>query len=358
MPTTQRRRSTLPLVATGAALAAMAIVNRVRSRRAIAANPPLGKFLDVGGTRLHYVERGSGPPILLVHGNGVMLEDWIVSGLLDELAKTHRVIAVDRPGYGHSPRPRGTVWTPRRQGDLMAQTLRLLEAEGAIVVGHSYGTLVATALAQAHPELLGGVVLMGGYFFPNARADVLLMVPAALPGIGDVVRQTVMPLAGAAMQPLLNAALFGPAPVTQAWRDDFAMEMVLRPSRLRGGAADAVHMVPAAADLATRHDEMTMPLTIIAGRGDRIVSHAGQSERLHAALPHSRLVLIDGVGHMVHHSATDRVAEAIRAMSGVSAQEADVPAAGIVVTDVGEDGRHLPVRDPEPARKGSAVLVD
>jgi pimeloyl-ACP methyl ester carboxylesterase len=300
------------LAAGGAALGALALINRRRALRAEQANPPIGKFLEVDGARLHYVERGDGDPILLIHGNGTMVEDWIVSGLLDDLAATHRVVAVDRPGFGHSSRPRGAAWTVRRQAEVMAKAMRLLGMTDATVVGHSFGTLVALALALDHPALAKRLVLIGGYYFPSLRLDAPLMAPAALPLYGQIVRHTLMPVAGKALRGRIDRKLFGPATATDAWRRDFPMDMALRPSRLRGGAADAAQMIPAAARLARRYRELKLPITVVAGRGDRMVRTKAQSERLHQSLPHSRLVLLDDVGHMAHHSDPEAVAAAIR----------------------------------------------
>src|SRR3954464_718485 len=102
------RRGTL-LFAIGAALAASAAVVRHRTREAEWENPPLGGFMEVDGVRLHYVERGEGPPLVLFHGNGTMMQDFDVSGLLDLAAPHYRVIVFDRPGYGYSERPRDRV---------------------------------------------------------------------------------------------------------------------------------------------------------------------------------------------------------------------------------------------------------
>jgi hypothetical protein len=106
-------RKAFPLavgVAVGAA--ASALLNRWLARRAERRNPPIGKFITVHGVRLHYVERGAGRPLVLLHGNGSMIQDFHSSGLIDLAAKKYRVIAFDRPGFGYSPRPRRTVWTP------------------------------------------------------------------------------------------------------------------------------------------------------------------------------------------------------------------------------------------------------
>lgn len=298
--------------AAGAALAATAVVNQRRARRAERENPPIGQFVTVDGVRLHYIERGQGEPLLLLHGNGAMIEDWEASGLLDELAATHRVIAFDRPGFGHSERPRTTLWTPSPQAALIASAMRMLGMERALVVGHSWGTLVTLALALDHPESVSGIVLISGYYFPNVRIDAALAAPPAIPVIGDIMRYTVSPLLGAAMTPQVVKTLFAPAPVPEKF-GLFPTEMALRPSQIRAQAAEAGLMVPAAASLSGRYAALDLPVTIVAGSGDKLIDPTSQSERLHKAMPSSRFIPVEGSGHMVHYTATDAVAAAIRA---------------------------------------------
>ncbi len=103
-----RSRAAAVLAGSAAALAAAALYNAYRARRAEREHPPAGRFLDVDGVRLHYLERGEGqgggegPPVVLIHGNVVTAEDWALSGVLDRVAaRGHRVVAFDRPGYGH-----------------------------------------------------------------------------------------------------------------------------------------------------------------------------------------------------------------------------------------------------------------
>ena len=78
-------------------------------------NPPQGQFIDVDGVRLHYLEQGEGPPVVLLHGNVVTAEDFAYSGLLDLAANDYCVIAFDRPGMWLSDRPNGRPWTLRRR---------------------------------------------------------------------------------------------------------------------------------------------------------------------------------------------------------------------------------------------------
>ena len=292
-------------------LGALGLFNRQRAKAVETDNPPVGDFLDIDGVRLHYLIRGEGPPIVLLHGNGTMIEDWIVSGVVDGLARTHQVIAFDRPGFGHSHRPRQTIWSPGAQAVLIDKALRSLGIERPLVVGHSFGTQVALALALDQAHALSALVLIGGYFFPSSRADVIIASPPAIPGVGDVLRYTVSPVLGAAMLPRINRKLFAPAPVPASWTEDFPLGMTLRPWQLRSAAAEAALMAPSAASLARRYPALRLPITIVAGAGDAVVDTDDQSRRLHAMLPQSRLHVVAGAGHMVHHSATAEVVAAI-----------------------------------------------
>lgn len=96
-------------VAVGAA-ASLGLAAFANWRLAISAekeNPSRGHFIEIGGVHLHVVERGHGEPLVLLHGNGSMVEDFISSGLVDMAASRYRVIAIDRPGHGHTRVPVG-----------------------------------------------------------------------------------------------------------------------------------------------------------------------------------------------------------------------------------------------------------
>ena len=226
-------RTALP-IATGVVVAAVAsaLLNRWLAQKAERRNPPIGRFITVKGVRLHYVERGTGTPLVLLHGNGSMIEDFQSSGLLDLAAKKYRVIAFDRPGFGHSDRPRSTVWTPDAQADLIAAALKQMGVPRAIVLGHSWGTLVAVALALKYPQEVQAVILASGYYYPNARADVFLLSPPAIPLIGDFLSHTVAPLLSRLMWPFLLRKIFGPSPVPKKFQG-FPEERLC--GRLRSG---------------------------------------------------------------------------------------------------------------------------
>src|SRR3954469_4346806 len=123
-PSARRSRAGAVLAASAAALAAAALFHAPRPPGTGRKPPPAGRFVEVDGVRLHYLERGAGPPVVLLHGNVVTAEDWALSGVLARVAGAPRVVAFDRPGYGHSDRPRGSAWTAAAQAELLREALR------------------------------------------------------------------------------------------------------------------------------------------------------------------------------------------------------------------------------------------
>lgn len=317
-----RRRSHMPRrapkpsllgVASAAAvsLIAMAAINQHLARKAERTNRPKGKFVDVDGVRLHYVERGSGVPIVLLHGNGSMVQDFDCSGLIDLAAKEYRVIAFDRPGFGHSERPRNVLWTPDAQAKLLKLALQKIGVSGAIVLGHSWGASVAVALALRDPSFVRGLVLASGYYYPSVRSDTFKSLPASLPLVGDILSHTFSPLVGRFAWPMMMAKMFGPRRVPEKF-SGFPKEMALRPSQLRAAAAEATLMVPDALMERGHYGDLKMPVVIIAGARDKIVDIEAQSAKLHSAIPHSSFHRLAGNGHMIQQTATEEVLSALR----------------------------------------------
>lgn len=314
------RRHAGLLVGTGVALGAMAAFVQMRTRRAEKENPPVGTFIEVDGIRLHYVERGSGQPVVLLHGNGTMIQDLDISGVLDLAAREYRVIAFDRPGYGYSERPRGESWGPVEQAHLLHRALQRLGIENPVVVGHSWGTLVAIALGLEYPEYVHSLLLLSGYYYPTLRADVPLLSTPAIPLIGDLMRYTISPLLGRLAWPLMLRKLFYPAPTSARFKNEYPVWMGLRPSQLLASAEETALMIPAAHQLGSRYRELMMPVTIMAGANDVHALPRLHSERLHHELPQSELILVPEVGHMIQHTAPQQVLSAIERTANAAPQ--------------------------------------
>jgi len=291
-----------------AGLAALAVANHAAARRAERKHPAEGHFITVDGVRLHYTDRGTGSPVVLVHGNAVSGHDYDTSGVAEALIRTNRVIIFDRPGFGHSERPRGRAWTAAQQAELLHKALAMLYVHRPVVVGHSWGTLVALAMALAHPDDVAGLVLLSGYYFPTLRLDAALVAPVAVPVLGDILRYTVSPLLGWLQMPAFKRMLFAPGRPTARFKAEYSPAMALRPSQIRATAMDGTVMVPSVMGL--DYSRLAMPVAIMAGHGDKVVGNR-QAERLHAAIPGSTLRIVEGVGHMVHHIESRGVVEAI-----------------------------------------------
>lgn len=312
------------LLLTGAALLAGAAAVHRQVRQAEEEHPPTGDFVEAHGVRLHYVESGEGDPLVLLHGRMTMGLDFLMSGLVHRAAGKYRVIVFDRPGYGYSdPLPGGEV-APEAQARVLHEALRRIGAERPIVVGHSWGALVAMAMALDQPRSVRALVLLSGYLYPTARLDTLLEGPAALPGMGDLMRHTVSPLLYRAGWPLMLRMMFGPGEMPAHFRR-FPAWMALRPGPLRSNAAESGSAPLAARRLARRYRELAVPLVIAAGGGDRMVDPEAHSGRLHAELPRSEYRLLEGLGHMIHHLAPDAVMAAIDSAAGLAPLPHEAP---------------------------------
>ncbi|MGZ3236580.1 MAG: alpha/beta fold hydrolase [Burkholderiaceae bacterium] len=311
-----------PVLLTLAAMAISSWAIRKKIQQAERAHPPMGKFIEVDGIRLHYVEHGTGTPLVLLHGNGAMAEDFELSGLSEAAATQHRVIIFDRPGYGYSDRPNDRKWTPLEQAKLLHKASQQLGIDRPIVLGHSWGTLVAIAWALEFPGDVRGLVLLSGYYYPSLRPDTKLLATPALPLIGTLMRYTLSPLSGRLFWPAISKQIFRPAEIAERF-SSFPVWLSLRPAQLQASAVESGMMVPAAKALSKRYRELKMPILIMAGTKDKIANPKRNSQRLHEELPHSLLWMKEEVGHMIHYACPDEIVTAIQTLETM--EQPDVP---------------------------------
>jgi len=300
------------LVYGGAALVGAMLYRSRRTAEAEAAHPPRGRFIAADGARLHYVDVGEGPPVVLIHGVGTTLEDWFVSGIVERLVPHHRVIALDRPGHGYSDRPGSIHWSPERQARSIAAMMHRLGAQDAIVVGHSFGVLPAMALALQHSGYARALVLVAGCYYPGASvAETAEFVPS-LPLVGPLARLTLGPPLARRAMPGLIEAMFEPQPPTRAFLRDYPMELALRPGQLGASAEDAGAIEAAVRRFSPHYSRIGCRMTVVTGSGDGIFDPDAQSRRFAGETRGARLIVVPAAGHMVHHSGVDRVAVAVR----------------------------------------------
>jgi pimeloyl-ACP methyl ester carboxylesterase len=294
----------------------LVIGNLVFSIIAERKNPPVGRFIECDGVRVHYQEWGdtAAPCVVLFHGNGTMIQDFSISGLVELLARRNRVLCFDRPGFGHSQRPRSRMWTPSAQAALFVKALERIGVRDPVVVGHSWGTLVAVALGLRGDYSVRSLVLASGYYFPTWRFDVLLLSGPAVPILGDLFRYTVAPIISLAILPALLRKIFGPHPVPQAFKREFPISLALRPKQLRAAAEESAFLIPAAAQLQSQYRRIKCPVRLFHGDQDHFIE-CEQSRHLQQALPRSALHFIRNAGHMAHYADPLIIAQAVEALA-------------------------------------------
>lgn len=160
------------------------------------------RTIDVGGLRTRYLTSGSGPPLVLLHGDGESAFDW--SWTLPDLARTHRVYAPDLPGSGGNAKP-AADYSPAFLERFAASFLDAAGVGRATVVGSSLGGLVALGLALSEPSRVGALVLVAGSGL--GRTVNLGLSSLVIPGYGDLAIAWAGTSAGAARRARARARL-------------------------------------------------------------------------------------------------------------------------------------------------------
>jgi len=280
------------LVASTALLVSLTLYTDHIVRRAEARHPPLGGFVSVDGCTMHYVEKGTGPPVILIHGDGGSVYDWTMS-VFDRVARDYRAIAFDRPGFGYSERPADGA-SPFVQARLIRDAAAELGVEKPVLVGHSRGGNVALAYALSYPGDVAGVVTLAAA--PYGGRIALHNRMLATPLVGPALAHTVfVPLGKGAVRAGLDAA-FAPESIAPPDYVDAYAAYELRPRQLLAHAADQVRGRRGKERMRERYDELDVPVVILHGTADRNVP-IEQARKLHRAASRSWLIEVEGAGH-------------------------------------------------------------
>ncbi len=328
----------------GLVLGGLALFTLWTAWRIEKALPPLGRFIDVDGARIHYLDRGSGPQLLCIHGLAGQMRNFTYS-LLAALQSDFRVVILDRPGSGYSTRPAGASATLSAQAATIARFIDKLGLERPLVVGHSLGGAIALALAIDHPKKVGGLALLAPVTCsPRGVPPPFQGLAIASPLLRRLVAWTVaIPLAIMSRNIALDT-LFGPQPVPADFATRGGALLSLRPQSFIGASEDLVAAM-AEAELDTmprRYRDLTMPVGVIYGTSDHVLDPAAHRDALVTSLPAVTFEQIEGEGHMILITSAERCAAFIARMAQRVAEAA--PAATALTAE------RLPLgADPLPA---------
>jgi pimeloyl-ACP methyl ester carboxylesterase len=277
-----------------------------REAMALTAFPPSGQFVTVDGKRLHYEMAGTGPDIVMIHGASGSLRD-LTFALRDRLTDRYRVTVVDRPGFGHSD--------PLEEISLRAQARHIkagladLGVRDPVVLGQSYGGSVALAWAlEGGPRAL---VLVGSPSLPwPGKLDPWYRLTSTAAG-----RAVAIPLASAFVPDgYVRRAIdsvFAPNAAPPGYDEWLGTPLTLRRSSLQVNTAQINALRAELVAMEPRYPSLGLPVELVHGSADTIVPVDIHSQPLSQLLANAMLTVIDGAGHMPHHSHADIVIDAI-----------------------------------------------
>jgi pimeloyl-ACP methyl ester carboxylesterase len=236
--------------------------------------------------RIHYVERGAGPPLVLVHGfTGAIQCCWIENGILPQLARDHRVIALDLRGHGLSGKPHD----PAAYGEIGRDVIRLLDHLGlrrAHVVGFSLGGIIVAKLLTTDPDRFKSAVLAGAAPRRARSTDSDLAAEAAALEIerGDY-RTLIISTASTDEPPPTQAMIETRSKEMAGSNDPLAHAALMRSRRA---------MLVADADIAA----VRVPTMAIIGSADPALPRV---RALKTRWPQMKLVVVEGATHSARH---------------------------------------------------------
>ena len=293
-----------------AVIAALWIGNRLVSAILQARFPPFGQFMTVQGTRLHLVDlpgpHDHAPVIVMIHGASGNVRDPLCS-LGYRLNERYRVIAIDRPGHGHSRRISREQSDPRAQASLIAEVLDELNVKRIVVIGHSWGAAVSAALGFLHPGLVSALVLITPATHPWPGGVDWHYRIGSKPVIGRLFAVFLAIPIGLMLIPCALRKIFRPQSPHVEFRRSIGAAMVLRPASFVANCQDIADLYANLVAMEPRYPEILAPAEIVTGETDEIVAPAIHSYGLARDVKGAALTILPGAGHMPHWTEPDSI---------------------------------------------------
>ena len=280
--------------------------------RATIPNSEYSHFAEIDGVRVHYQEKGTGTPLILLHGFTSSTYSW--KDVLDPLSKNFRVIAIDLKGFGFSGKPDGD-YTRRAQASLVEHLLDYLKLERAWFCGNSMGGEVALNVAVKSPQRVAGLILIdsGGVVTSgNSLAPGYLLVPF----VGRILTALVM-TSDKLVREGLEKSFYDRTKITA---DRIAY--YYRPLQTRSGQLAALRARTQAGQFPIEQNLSAIKARtlIIWGADDQLIPlDAGR--KMNSLIKDSKLVIIEKCGHLPQEELPERVLEEI--MKFIEKENAD-----------------------------------
>lgn len=259
--------------------------------------PRIGKTVTVGGDAVHYVDQGTGRPILFVHGLGGQLHHFRQT-LFPAMGGDFRLVAMDRPGSGYSTRVSSGARIPE-QAEAIARFIDAVGLDRPLLVGHSLGGAIALRVALDHPGKISGLALIsplthyvptppkefGGLYIRSPLMRRIIAATLAVPAGLKTARQTL-------------DFVFGPQPVPEDYAIGGGGYLGLRPSHFYATSSDLVAVEQDLPGQMQRYGEIAMPVGILFGSRDRVLHHTRHGLAMEGRIEGIDIDILEGIGHM------------------------------------------------------------
>lgn len=283
------------------------------ARKIEKAVPRDGKLIEVSGQTIHYTDEGSGPAIVMIHGLGGQLRNF-GRAMVDDLARDYRVIRVDRPGSGYSPRAGSTSARLRVQAETIAELIRMLKLDRPLIVGHSLGGALALSIALNHPDVVGGLALIAPLTQVQAIEDVPEVFKGLVirsPALRKAVAWTIATPMGMARAEKSLAEVFAPEPVPADFGTEGGGLLAMRPNNFYASSADLCDLEGELEGMVERYPTLSVPVSILYAGADNLLNAKLHGERTASEIPGARIELVEG-GHMLPFTQPEAAAAFVR----------------------------------------------
>ena len=278
--------------------------------------PVDGRFIEVDGERIHYVDEGQGPAIVMIHGLTGCSRN-LTYALAPALRNRYRVITLDRSGCGYSTRAPGAACDLPAQAWQVAQVIQTLGLQAPLVLGHSLGGAVGLALALDHPQAVGGLVLVAPLTHPQRRLPLVFVSLAIRPALLRrwLALTLATPMAVLGRKGVLKG-VFAPDPVPQDFAERGGALLGMRPDSFYAASSEIATVNDALPGMVRRYSTLRLPVGLIYGDQDRVLDYRQHGLAMAEKIPGIQLKVIEGRGHMLPISAVEQVVAMVDRVAG------------------------------------------
>tara|TARA_B100001057_G_scaffold500222_1_gene614134 strand:- start:1551 stop:2510 length:960 start_codon:yes stop_codon:yes gene_type:complete len=272
--------------------------------------PKTGEVLNINGFKTHgYIEGYGAQDIVFIHGAHVNLRDWVFASRPISILDS-RGIYIDRPGFGYSERD-DTEWNAERQADQARAYLKKIKGNNPILVGHSWGALVAMTWAAKYPEEVKGIISIGGLNMPFYGVSKIVNDIGLINLAYELYFTNIASKVDRGSIKKFASRMFRPQDIPEGYLEYIGSDLSRRLPTIKANKSDLSVTSNALNRNFSLYDNIDMPVEIIHGEKDFLLPVKNQAVAFNEVMPNSRLHILPKVGHMAHHFASKEISDSI-----------------------------------------------